>query len=88
MLGWTEIDLTPERAPDGADEAEVRAFVSEWLTQRRSLLCALQSRVLPEADVVLMNPLHPLAASVPPLITRPFNFADCLHRPPMLDSYG
>lgn len=88
VLGWTEIGLTPERATDGADEAEVRAFVSEWLTQRRSLLCAVQSRVLPEADVVLMNPLHPLAASVPPLNTRSFSFAECLHRPPMLASYG
>ena len=88
VLGWTEIGLPPERAPNSADEAEVRTFVSEWLIQRRSLLCAVQSRVLPEADVVLMNPLHPLAAAVPPLITRPFSFAECLHRPPMLASYG
>lgn len=54
---------------------------------RRSLLAAVRSRVLPEADVVLMNPLHPAAASVPPLTSRPFSFADCLHVPPMLDGY-
>jgi len=46
------------------------------------------SRVLPEADVILLNPLHPAAAGVQPLTTRPFDFAQCLHRPPMLDRYA
>ena len=40
------------------------------------------------ADVVLMNPLHPDAARVPPLVTRPFSFADCLHTPPMMARYS
>jgi hypothetical protein len=40
--------------------------------------------VLPEADVVMMNPRRPEATHVPPLTTRPFSFADCLHTPPML----
>lgn len=86
MLGWTEVDAVPERIV-GANDAEVRAQVDAWLAERRSLLAAVSSRVLPEADVVLMNPLHPAAASVPPLTSRPFSFADCLHVPPMLDSY-
>ena len=55
-----------------------------WLEERRSLLAAVRSQVLPEADVVLMNPLHPDAVRVPPLVTRTFSFAECLHVPPML----
>jgi len=35
-----------------------------------------------------MNPLHPEAATVPPLVTRPFSFAECLHTPPMLQRYS
>jgi RES domain-containing protein len=86
VLGWTEVDAVPERAPDG--EEAVRAWVAEWLDERRSLLAAVRSQVLPEADVVLMNPLHPDAARVPPLVTRPFSFAECLHTPPMLARYS
>jgi len=44
-------------------------------------------RSVPEAGVVLMNPLHRDAARVPPLVTRPFSFAECLHAPPMLARY-
>ncbi len=87
VLGWTEVNSVPERAPDGDDHA-IRAFVGRWLSEGRSLLVAVQSKVLPEADVVLMNPLHRDAALVPPLVTRPFSFAECLHRPPMLTSYS
>jgi RES domain-containing protein len=83
VLGWTEIDASPERVPDADDEA-IRDWVTEWLEQRRSLLAAVRSQVLPEADVVLMNPLHSDAARVRPLVTRPFSFAECLHTPPML----
>jgi hypothetical protein len=61
--------------------------VTDWLQERRSLLAAVRSQVLPEADVVLMNPLHPDAARVPPLGTRPFSFAECLHTPPMSARY-
>jgi len=43
--------------------------------------------VLPEADVIYLNPAHPDAVRVPPLTCRPFDFAECLHRPPMLDSF-
>jgi RES domain-containing protein len=87
VLGWTEVEATPERVHAARDEA-IRAWVSSWLEQRRSLLAAVRSQVLPEADVVLMNPLHPEAALVPPLVTRPFSFAECLHTPPMLEHYS
>ena len=52
------------------------------------MLAAVRSQVLREADVVLMNPLHPEAARVRPLVTRPFSFAECLHTPPMLARYS
>lgn len=86
VLGWTEIDATPERVPD-PDEDTIRSHVASWLDQCRSLACAIRSRVLPEADVIYLNPRHPDAARVPPLTTRPFSFEECLHRPPMLDLY-
>lgn len=88
VLGWTEVDALPERVRDDGDEAAIRAYVGEWLDSRRSLLAAVASRVLPEGDAVLLNPLHPDAARVPPLTTRAFSFAQCLHVPPMLASYG
>lgn len=66
----------------------MRDWVTGWLGESRSLLAAVRSRVLPEADVVLMNPLHPGAARVPALVTRPFSFAECLHTPPMLVHYS
>ena len=86
VLGWTEADATPERVPD-PDEDTIRAFVGDWLASKRSLLAAVRSKVLPEGDVVLLNPAHPAAASVPPLTTRPFDFAECLHTPPMLGRF-
>jgi RES domain-containing protein len=58
LLGWTEIEATPERVPDDEGEEAVRAYVTRWLEERRSLLAAVRSKVLPEADVVLMNPAH------------------------------
>ena len=83
VLGWTEIDSVPARVPEADDDA-IRKWVTDWLKERRGLLAAVRSQVLPEADVVLMNPLHPEAATVQPLVTRPFSFAECLHKPPML----
>ena len=88
VLGWTETNAAPERMPEGLDEQAIRYEVDLWLQQRRSLLIAIRSRVLPEADVILMNPLHEAASTVPELTTRPFNFAECLHRPPMLDRFS
>jgi RES domain-containing protein len=88
VLGWTEVDAVPERAPAEDGEEATRTFVAAWFEERRSLLAAVRSKVLPEADVVLMNPTHPAAARVPPLVTRPFSFAECLHTPPMAARYG
>jgi RES domain-containing protein len=88
VLGWTEIDAIPERVPDADSDDGIRVWVTCWLEERRSLLAAVRSQVLPEADVVLMNPLYPDAAGVPPLVTRPFSFAECLHTPPMLPRYS
>lgn len=88
LLGWTEIDAILERAPDANGDNAVRAWVTRWLEERRTLLAAVRSQVLPEADVVLMNLLHPDAARIPPLVTRPFSFAECLHTPPMLARYA
>ena len=87
VLGWTEIDAAPERAAATGDDA-IRDWVTDWLQERRSLLAAVHSQVLPEADIVLMNALHPDAAHVKPLVTRPFSFAECLHTPPMLARYS
>ena len=87
VLGFTDVDATPERMPD-ADEAQTRAQVGAWVTAGRSLLAAVRSRVLPEADVILLNPRHPDAKRVAPLTTRPFSFAECLNVPPMLDQFA
>src|SRR6478736_117984 len=58
VLGSLEIDAIPERGPEvGGDEA-IREWVIDWLDERRSLLAAVRSQVLPEADVVLLNLLH------------------------------
>jgi RES domain-containing protein len=84
VLGWTEVDATPERVPDADGDDAIREWVTGWLDERRSLLAAVRSQVLPEADVVLMNPLHPDAGRVRALVTRPFSFAECLHAPPTL----
>jgi RES domain-containing protein len=87
-LGWTEVDAIPERSPTADGDDAIRDWVTCWLEERRSLLAAVRSQVLPEADIVLMNPLHPDAVQVRPLVTRPFSFAECLHTPPMLARYS
>lgn len=87
VLGWTTIDQDAERVPQQLTDDGKVAFVDAWAAERRSLIVAVQSAVLPEADIILMNPLHPEASKVAPLRTRHFKFAECLHRPPMLDRY-
>ena len=88
VLGWTEFDATPERVPDAYGEDAIRDWVADWLGERRSLLVAVRLRVLPEVDVVLMNPFYFDVFCVPPLVTRAFSFAECLHTPPMLARYS
>lgn len=87
VLGWIEANAEPARVPDGLAETEIRSWVTGWLTQSRSLIAAVTSRVLPEGDVLLFNPRHPDARLVGALSTRPFSFAECLHRPPMQAIY-
>lgn len=86
-LGWTEVDAQPERIEPGMPREATTRWVDAWLDSRRSLLAAIRSAVLPEADVVFLNPLHPDADRVPELTVRPFRFSDCLHRPPALDRF-
>lgn len=88
VLGWTEVDTAPVRIDDSGNEDSIRTQVGAWLDTQSSLLAAIRSKVLPEADVIYLNPAHPDAASVAPLVCRPFDFLQCLHRPPMLDAYG
>ncbi|MCJ2186138.1 RES family NAD+ phosphorylase [Novosphingobium beihaiensis] len=88
VLGWTETDAQPVRFPPGADDAEIRRAAGQWLEAGEALLAAAPSRVLPEGDVVMMNVRHPEAAHIAPLVTRPFDFAQCLHTPPMAGIYG
>ena len=88
LLGWTEVDVVPERVRGADGDDAIRDWVTDWIVEQRSLLAAVRSQVLPEADVVLMNSLHRDAARVQPLVTRPFSFAECLHTPPMLARYS
>ena len=87
LLGWTDVDAEPLRVPDQNGEDAIRGWVDDWLDSRKSLLAAIPSRVLPEGDIVMMNPRHPDAGAIAPLTTRAFDFDGCLHRPPMLDTY-
>lgn len=87
VLGWTTINCDVERVPNKLSSQEKVAFVDAWAKKKRSIAVAVQSAVLPGADIILMNPLHADAADVAPLSTRPFRFSECLHRPPMLERY-
>lgn len=87
VLGWTTVDVEPDRIADDLSRDATKTYVDNWLETRRSLLAVVRSKVLPEADIILLNPLHPDAVQVPPLATRPFSFFECLHTPPMLDTF-
>lgn len=88
ILGWTDVDAVPVVPINETSEEVIRSSVNVWLTERRSLLMAITSKVLPEARVILMNPSHAEFTSVHPLRTRPFSFHQCLHTPPMLDRFS
>jgi RES domain-containing protein len=81
LLGWTQSDIVPERLAYDPDPIVKRARGDDWLQSGRSLFASVMSAVLPETSVIMMNPRHPDAASVPPLTLRPFSFADCLRLP-------
>src|SRR5271154_5390838 len=38
VLGWTEIDATPENVLDADGDDAIRDWVTSWLDERRSLL--------------------------------------------------
>ena len=78
LLGWTDIGAEPESLPFVEDQAEKRRIGDDWLASGRSLLASVRSAVLPEAQIVMMNPAHPDARHVRPLTTRPFDFRQCL----------
>ena len=55
---------------------------AHWL--HACLFCVIASAVL--GTIAL--PFYPDASRVPPLVTRAFSFAECLHTPPMLARYS
>lgn len=80
-LGWIDVDTQPERLPFVEDQIEKRRIGDAWLKSERSMLAAVQSAVLPEADIIMLNPAHPDAKTLPKLTTRSFDFAECLSLP-------
>ncbi len=83
VLGWTETALQPQRLPYTSDANEKRALGDSWIAQGEHLFAAVQSAVLPEADIIMMNCAHPLASTIAPLVTRPFSFAQTMALPPL-----
>lgn len=83
FLGWTECTDEPLRLTFANDPIEKRKIGDAWYDSGQSLLARVQSAVVPEADIIMMNVRHPQAQRVALLITRPFSFADCLHCPPL-----
>lgn len=81
VLGFTQINAEPESLAYTEDQTEKRRIGDEWLASGRSLLASVQSAVLPEAQIVMMNPAHPDAQYVRPLTTRPFDFRQTLSLP-------
>jgi RES domain-containing protein len=60
--------LDADRLPRGwrrtADHAPLRALGDAWLESRRGLLLALPSAIIPQEQILLLNPLHPRTASL------------------------
>jgi RES domain-containing protein len=87
FLCHVEVQAVPDRMPDGLTDRQIKAHADAWLATGDSMLMAIRSAVLPEGDVILLNPRHRDAGQVGPMVWRPFRFSDCLHRPPILDAY-
>lgn len=81
VLGWTETSVVPLDIPFTPDPLEKRRLGDGWLVTGSHLLARVRSAVLPEGDIIMMNPLHPNAAKIAPLQTRRFSFADTLRLP-------
>jgi len=58
MLGFIEINIEAERLEYTVDPIIKKQRGDDWLLSGRSLFAAVTSAVLPEADVIMMNPLH------------------------------
>ncbi len=54
--------------------AGLRKIGSRWLHEMRSLLLVVPSAVNPEERNILINPLHPEAATIHGIRTKPFRF--------------
>lgn len=67
-------DLQPEQGPALTDPKECRAYGDRWLAAQRSALLAVPSVIIPESHNVLFNPVHPDAAAVRIVHTRPWRF--------------
>ena len=80
-LGWTQTDIVPLNIPFTPDQDEKRRRGDQWLSAGAHLFARVQSAVLPEGNIIMMNPLHPAANKIPPLTTRPFSFAETLKLP-------
>ncbi len=81
VLGWTEVDAEPIDIPFTADAKEKRRRGDAWLESGEGLLARVPSAVIPEADIIMMNPAHADARHVAPLTHRPFSFAETLKPP-------
>jgi len=81
ILGFIESDATPQRLQYDPDPGVKRQRGDEWLSSAHSLFASVTSAVLPEADVIMMNPLHADAHKITPPKYRNFRFEDCLHLP-------
>jgi RES domain-containing protein len=70
LLGWTESDAVPERIAYTPDPVLKRERGDAWLRSGRSLFAAVTSAVLPEADIIMMNPHHRPPFRPPPPASR------------------
>ena len=58
----------------GIPPEDPRAFGDAWLRSRRSVVLEVPSAIVPESSNLLINPSHPLGATVRAETVRPFLF--------------
>ena len=54
--------------------ARLQAIGSKWLRGKRSFVLIVPSAVNPDEKNILLNPLHPEAASLTDIKSKPFHF--------------
>jgi RES domain-containing protein len=52
----------------------LRDIGSKWFRAKRSFLLIVPSAVNPEEKNILLNPLHPQAATIADIVSKPFHF--------------